>query len=85
MAGAIGSLMRSILDWASAADHRYREACKMMQLDDNILDDIGITREELMAEVGIDRLHGARIRALGRGEMSCWSSFAHRRVARGRV
>lgn len=85
MAGAIGSLMHSILDWATAADHRYREACKMMQLDDHILDDIGITPEELMAELGIDRLHGARTRPIGGGEMSYWSSFAHRRVARGRV
>lgn len=81
MASAVGNLVNAIYDWASAADHRYREACKMMELDDNVLDDIGITREELMAELGIDRMHGSKTRPLGRRATS--SGFGIRQMARG--
>lgn len=82
MATGFGNFARSILDWVSASDHRYREACKMMELDDDILDDIGLTREELMAEIGIRRMRGTKGRLLGRRESIALRGLAGRRMSR---
>ena len=82
MANAFGNFVHSILNWASAADHRYREACKMMELDEKILEDVGITREELMEELGIGPGKGHERQATGQ-ETGLWGGFASSRVARG--
>jgi uncharacterized protein YjiS (DUF1127 family) len=66
MASAIENAVNSIFDWVGAADHRYREACRMLELDDHLLGDIGVTREELLGERRIERLHGTSPHPLGR-------------------
>jgi uncharacterized protein YjiS (DUF1127 family) len=83
MASAIENAVNSIFDWVGAADHRYREGCRMMELDDHLLGDIGITREELLGERRIERLHGTSAHPLGRRETNYWSRFANARMARG--
>ena len=82
MASGFGNVFQSLLDWVSASDHRYREACKMMELDDDILDDIGLTREELMEEFGIRRLGRAKARPSAAHKTSVWSGLANGRMAR---
>jgi uncharacterized protein YjiS (DUF1127 family) len=85
MTSTIGTFVHSIFDWANAADYRYREACKMMDLDDHVLEDIGLTRAELLDELGIDRMHGTSSRPLGRRETNYWSGLANSRLARGEL
>lgn len=85
MTTRIGTLVRSILDGASAIDHRYREARRAIEFDDHVLNDIGITRDELMAEFGIRRKPGSTVRTFGRRETNHWSSLANSRMARGRL
>lgn len=69
MASMFGNFAHSIYDWASAADRRYREARKVMDLDDHVLRDVGITREDLMDELGIRRQRkpGTRVAATDYG------------------
>lgn len=83
MASALGNFVHSIWNWASAADLRYREACKMMELTDDVLDDIGITREELMVELGIRPTKGTKARPSGQGETSLWTESSDRQSRAG--
>ncbi len=85
MTTAFGNIAHSIFAWAAAADYRYREACRMMELDESALNDIGITREELMAELGIVPRKRIRSRATGRQESGDLTALAVRRMAGGRI
>lgn len=83
MTNGFGTMLRSIVDWVSASDYRYREACKMMALDDEMLEDIGITRDELLAELGIRRVHGTKHTTPQHRWSGAWNWSARRRMARG--
>jgi hypothetical protein len=79
MARVLESAVCPMIDWAGAAEHQYREASGMMEVDDHLLGDVGITREEL----DIDRLQGTSARPLGRREPNYRSSSANVRMAQG--
>jgi uncharacterized protein YjiS (DUF1127 family) len=48
--GRPGAFLRA-LNWMLEADRRRRELAQIARLDDRILDDIGLTREALVAAV----------------------------------
>lgn len=82
MASQLKNLAHSIVNWATAADSRYREARKMMELDEHILADIGITRQELLEELGIRKVSEKKAPSLGRRQANYWSSLANQRISR---